>query len=1224
MVGAIILLPWWLGVLLSVVLPRWGVHFARYERLGYAHFALNNVSVERRRTLVSISRIEADTPVLWLVRRIAGKTPIVTATDWAMVVSARKSGDPASVPTPDAGWMRLRGQLLRVADRLETWLPEAHVGSGVVRWPRQELRFRSATWKGRTLDFQGFGYRALVSDGTLDFPRGDSLIRGALHGATSDDIKATLHSDGAAISGDLAWLGQAAKLSARFDARGWMPLDAELEGGEWSVPAQKLKLGSLYTQVRGSAHLILRGGQLTTDFSASGDPLTGKKAPPLDVKIHGAGTGDAFAIDALRVQAPGISAQLSDTVTFDRRGQIQPGNSHFTVHADLAQQPWFEARGIIDSAITLTPGATMRDVPTATFRAALSGLVWRKRELPRADVNGKLVWPRVELTEAKIALTDTEAITAKGAWDFAAKQINDAVLTGHVTRAAVAAWVPAALTFESIELYAAANGPTDALVHTGTLRMKELHVRDSKPFEGLVSWNGVGLRVENFSIATSAEDMSFKAEGAVDSDRLQLREFVVTHGSDETLRLQAPAEVAWRPLHVDRLTLRGKAGEVNAAIDWAETGHIDLAVRGLASSVLNDFVPLRGPAWRVEDLTIAGTWAKGPMKFTTNARVMLDMGQQRQAEVTLVARGDEKGLKIETVRATEAGGAIVTASGELPLTLKADGGLQAQFDVKAPLKFDMDSVANEAFWARLAELTGVQLVEPQLTSHLHGTAEHPEGEVRLKATRVTVDPKRFTRPLPRIESLDAILSGDREGIILKNFSVLVDGQQAQLDGRVPVAEGQWSDLWQKPLDALRRGSGLHLKIPGADVASLAHLLPKSIAPQGLVELDVTVKDAASAAGFVRVRGAATRPIGSLGTVQEINAEFRFDGRKAEVASATALLGGQTVTLSGNVELPAQGEPKLNLGLKGENLPFVRQAGLLMRGDLDLKLVSTEAAVGATRAPAPRITGTVKLRDSLFLTDIRALMRGGAKTKARRPPYFAVEVQPFANWRLDVNVEGDRFMRMRTPVFDGMASAHFNLRGTLSEPYATGAAVIDQGLVRLPFATFDVQEGRVTLSREQPYEPQISVVASVRRYDYNLRMEITGTATAPSVIFSSNPPLESGQVLLLVMAGEAPHDEITYTDRQRVARVGAFLGQTLLSSFSGDSDAADRLTLASGERVSEQGRETYSFEYRLNDRWSLTGEYDEYDDYNAGFKWRVYSKGGQVRIERRQIDDDSEK
>jgi translocation and assembly module TamB len=77
----------------------------------------------------------------------------------------------------------------------------------------------------------------------------------------------------------------------------------------------------------------------------------------------------------------------------------------------------------------------------------------------------------------------------------------------------------------------------------------------------------------------------------------------------------------------------------------------------------------------------------------------------------------------------------------------------------------------------------------------------------------------------------------------------------------------------------------------------------------------------------------------------------------------------------------------------------------------------------------------------------------------------------------------------------------------------------------------------------------------------------------------------------------------------VARLGTFLGQSLLASLGGDSEAGERLSVSTGENVSRQGRETYGIEYRLADRWSLVGEYDEFDDFNVGVKWRVFSRGG---------------
>jgi translocation and assembly module TamB len=92
---------------------------------------------------------------------------------------------------------------------------------------------------------------------------------------------------------------------------------------------------------------------------------------------------------------------------------------------------------------------------------------------------------------------------------------------------------------------------------------------------------------------------------------------------------------------------------------------------------------------------------------------------------------------------------------------------------------------------------------------------------------------------------------------------------------------------------------------------------------------------------------------------------------------------------------------------------------------------------------------------------------------------------------------------------------------------------------------------------------------------------------------------------MVMTGAAPSNASTYSSSQRFARLGTYLGQSLLGSLGDDPTSADRLSISSGENVSRQGRETYDVEYKLADRWKWVGEYDEFDDYNIGLKWRLY-------------------
>ena len=61
---------------------------------------------------------------------------------------------------------------------------------------------------------------------------------------------------------------------------------------------------------------------------------------------------------------------------------------------------------------------------------------------------------------------------------------------------------------------------------------------------------------------------------------------------------------------------------------------------------------------------------------------------------------------------------------------------------------------------------------------------------------------------------------------------------------------------------------------------------------------------------------------------------------------------------------------------------------------------------------------------------------------------------------------------------------------------------------------------------------------------------------------------------------------------------------LVLGFGG---GADRLTIRSGEEISESGSSTYDVEFKLTDRWSLVGQYDRFNEFNVSVKRRIFSR-----------------
>lgn len=1196
---ALMALPWWLGLALKTAGPRWGLGFSAYERVGYARFALRDVTYTSPVVRVTADRVEADMPVLWWWRRGTENARPVTATRWQVEVLAR-AGPAVVTPAPvsRSGAMPLRALLLRLSGQLDRWLPEAEAGAGVVKWPGGGLNVASVSWKNRGLQVRELGFGVLAADVTATFPT-DGII--ALQAVAADKSwRAELKNRGDEIAGQFHVWEQTTTLSAQFAERGWLPASAAVRAANWSVPGATVKLEKFYATVRGDARLDWKDGKFETTVDVAGEARPDQKAPPLNVTLRGRGDTELFTVEALLVEAPGVAAKLSAPIAVDRRGVMTSGASIFSLAVDLAKQPWLaDAKGSVTGEARLTPRAG--EVPRIDAKLEARDVTFREWSGAGGTAEAALEWPRLQVNTATLALNPTDTFTLRGGWDFAAKELTDAEAKGTLSGAALARWLPAAVKFETVTLAVKAHGPLAAVQHEGTARAAGVTVRGLHPFAFDAAWNGTGVAVEISEAKARAGASEIALAGSLDATGAKVSALRFTQGGTERLALAQPATVRWSPaVEIGPLQLAGAESSLALTLAAGARGHLEASAKNISSVWWSDFVALSEPEWRVASLAIKGEWDGGPMRFTASSELAVMLAPERFATMSLAAQGDAAGVRIETLRVAEGTAPILTATGRVPLKLQLGGpDALAQFDEAAPLEFHAVTASNPDFWKKLFEATGLEFQEPEITADLSGTWAQPKGEVRAKVARVAADKERIKWPFfPTVENLEAHAVGDRAGVTIDRLVVKVDGQAVSANGQLPLSPARWAEFKADPLTFVRKEGNLQLEIPDAEVAAIARYVPAFLAPAGRLQLNVTLKPGGDMAGAVKLQGAVSRPLGPLGVLQEIQAEVLLSGRSVEVKSLTAQSGGQPVTLTGTIQVPLGAAPKYDLALKGENLPLVRQTGLLLRADLDLKFATQGDGV-------PAVNGAVKLRESVFLSDIRALIpRGRSGGPSRRPPFFAIETPPLDAWRLNVQLEGDHFLRLRSTVFVGVASAHFHLGGTLGDPRATGEAVVETGQVLLPFATFKIDQGAVRLTQADPYSLGLFVSGTARRYGYDLRMEITGTAEQPVVTFSSSPPLDAKQVLLMVVAGEMPHDAAIYGANQRVARLGAYLGQSLISSFGGDTSEAERLSISTGERVSRQGRETYDVEYLLNDRFTLVGEYDEFDGFNAGVKWRI--------------------
>ena len=1215
-------------VLLGVALPLWwpwvlrplaraqGAHYIAYQRLGYARFLLTGFSYTNATTEVRAARVEADVPTVWLWRLGLGNRrsaqPFLRVDDWQYRSAATPvTSQEARTDSTDAEVRYLSSQLRH----LSRWLPRAALYHGRVRDGTLDLTVPTATWANRRVDAQVVWGKSLPPVNIdLDLNQAPYTLQLHAHSVPANAaFRLTPETNGLSVAGALFWMSNRVNVEARFATTGWLPENAHAQLQELRLPARALKLPG-YKDVTGSLRADWQAGNFSLQANAvATPPLASSNLPPVALTLRASGDTNGATISDAIVSAPWLKLQLSHNLTLHWTGPLLREPAAFHVQVDLAQQTFLALRGALEGDARIEPNG--KQLPAVSFQLNGANLQRGTMVARTAILDGQLSWPRLEIRQAGLVFEGGSTARASGTVQLADNRVE----AGHleIKGPLVRRWLPPGYNLENLSLSARLAGPFAELTHTGELDATHLTAPGLQPLHVRANWSGQELDLDKLDVAASAGTSRVEAQGALRIRPKQLDLHLVqlsllSNGSP-AMTLTQPCRLLFQPglpaggwsLTTTPIEWAGAAGRLsaNARLDWPHQGTLQISASALSTALAQPFLQAPLLQVQVKHLAAAAGWTNGPPQFNLELAAREGaLGQEPLAAAVSIS-GDAGGLVISNLVLGSASAPAISVHGTLPLTLDiAEPGKLVQWQPDGALRVEATAGSQAAFWNELARQTGVTLRQPNLQVALTGTWHSPEGSIALSAQSLQLAAAETNLPAMRNLRLQLELNGKQAR--LTQGELFVQGQRVSLTGDWPLAPNFFAALRDKKLPDWSRASA-QLRIEHAELAAFAPLFPTVLAPQGSLDVDLQLRPGRRLAGQLSLEGARTRPLGQFGPVRDIAIAMRFDDHLLRLERASASLSGAPVELSGTLDLRGSewlhGRiPPFALQVLAKDVPLARQPEFIVRSDLRLQVTRTNAA-------PPLISGVAHLRDSYYLSDLRALVPGKIAGPSRRPPYFSVEDPAVADWRLAVTVDGVRFLKVRSPLFNGELTANLKLQGTLKDPIALGDLRIDSGTVRFPFASLQVQQGLVSLTSQNPYQPQMALTAASKQFGYDIRMEVTGTADAPVIQFTSTPPLSSDQILLMVTAGQLPQGTFTLTPEQRAQTLALFLGRDMLAKLGFGDQSQERLTVRSGEDITEQGRPTYHIEYKLSKHWSLVGEYDRFGDFNGFLKWRVYSR-----------------
>ncbi|HWD92414.1 MAG TPA: translocation/assembly module TamB domain-containing protein [Verrucomicrobiae bacterium] len=1219
---AVAALPLWFPWALRPIAKRFGATYAHYQRLGYDHFQLSDFALTNGVVQVTADKVKTVVPTVWLWRHLNGKQnePFVEVQSWKYATAETKSTR-TQVHAPVS--VRDTFQTVRnIAEILQNWLPTATLSNGTVSIGKEDLKLALANWTNGNLT------------ATVSLTNGPALkvVAATKPGSPwTMNIAAepqSLHSTFSiadregqlAVTGTVNWLTNRFDVAATFPPRGFIPDTASVRADAFAVPARLIGMPE-YGNIGGSVQATWQTNRFTVQLAAKASS-TSTNLPPFNVQLGASGDTNAARLDTADISIPGLQAGLSAPVAIRFQPPFLSQPAKLDLAADLDRQHWFVGQGRLTGSAMVYPGEKF---PRVSVTLAGAGVTTTSVTTSNLSVDGELNWPVLELKTARAEMDDGSRISLSGKYNFAEKAIQDGRV--NFSGAFGGQYLPADYSFNSATLTAQFGGPLDALTNSASLQVKQVAVPHMNPVDIAASWAGEGLNFKTVQVAVKTGAASLLLRGSTQlthgEKTLNLTALELSESNRTELRLQDPVRIAFGSspnnaagsrtnatwsLSVGQMSLTGDGREFRLAanVNWPERGSVQTEARSLDVRLLKDFIPSADAEAVLNHLNFVGGWTNGPVVFQLASDATLKTKEQLPFSADAKLTGGKDGIAIEQLSISSATQMVSRVEGSLPVFFNPAGknGLM-QIDADKPLKLQASTDPRSILWEKIAEATGLRLEEPNLTANLEGTWAAPKGQVAMRVQRLEIPIGE--RPLPPIENVDFLMVMDRATARVSRFNFEIDKQPVRLTGEVPLGESFWTGLRHERHLPDWREAKAHLQIENAQLAPFTSLLPQILSPEGNASADIALEPGGNLHGELSVTNARTHPLESVGPVRNIQLLARLDGRNVRLEHASGEIGGQRVNLDGGMELNEQawrtnGLPTFQVHLSGTNVPLARNPSVLLRADVDLSVTNSGAEI-------PIVYGKVKLRDSLFLADLQALVPERTASARKRPPYFSVEAEPWAHWRLNVNVQGDKFLRVQTPLFHGTVSTVLTLEGTMKDPLALGQVKIDSGSsISFPFSSLDVKQGFILLTSEDPYRPNLFVTAEARRFGYDVKMEASGPADQPVVQFSSIPGLSSEEIVLMLTTGQIPRGlGVTATTQERAQGLALFVGKNLLSDFGLGGGGADRLTVRSGQEISESGRPTYDIEYKLTDRWSVIGEYDRFDQYNLNIKYKLYSK-----------------
>ncbi|MDF7774528.1 translocation/assembly module TamB domain-containing protein [Sphingomonas sp. AOB5] len=389
--------------------------------------------------------------------------------------------------------------------------------------------------------------------------------------------------------------------------------------------------------------------------------------------------------------------------------------------------------------------------------------------------------------------------------------------------------------------------------------------------------------------------------------------------------------------------------------------------------------------------------------------------------------------------------------------------------------------------------------------------------------------------------------------------------------------------WQERLLAAPLSGGIRYNGPAAVIFSLAGLSGQHVEGPIGIAADFTGRvRSPDFSGVVRASNLVYENE-TFGTrLSKMSIDGTFNDDRLVLNSLSAVAGSGTVKAKGTIGLSSDAGFPINITADLDNARLARSDALSATATGQLTITSD--------ANGGKISGRLEIPDARYevirqgAADVSELSGVRRKSDVFKTSEQRAQAAAFGRFDLDLRITAENEMFINGMGLESEWRANLFVRGTNTDPQITGTANLVRGTYEFAGKRFTVNRGTIRFGGGNSYNPAIDISATTNAEGVTAILNITGTAQAPRISFTSTPALPQEEVLSRILFGSTVTNLSATEAIQLAASLNALRGSGGLNPLGQLRSAVgiDRLRILAADDTSGRGTALAAGQYITDD------------------------------------------